>query len=83
MLQLNPSGGFSVVDTFQNIAPIGDAILADLDNSGKPAIVTCSGEGHTGSLRIVRTGATVEQLACFNGVSGVQRVFSLTNGISK
>jgi hypothetical protein len=83
LLQLNSSGGFSIVETFESVAPIGDAVLADLDNSGKPAIVTCSGEGHTGSLRIIRTGATIEQLASFDGVKEVQRTFSLTSGTSK
>ena len=53
-----------------------DAVLADLDNSDEPAIVTCSGNGSTGSLRVIRSGATIEELATITGVDGVREVFT-------
>ncbi|KAE9400776.1 hypothetical protein BT96DRAFT_992689 [Gymnopus androsaceus JB14] len=56
----------SYVEVFQtlvkNIAPISDAVLADLDESGQAHIVTCSGGGNTGSVNIVRIGADFEEL---------------------
>ncbi|KIM30042.1 hypothetical protein M408DRAFT_22463 [Serendipita vermifera MAFF 305830] len=77
LVKLNPTGDLSHVDTYQNVAPIVDAVLADLDNSDEPAIVTCSGGGHTGSLRIIRSGANIEELAAISGVEGVRNVFTL------
>jgi DNA damage-binding protein 1 len=78
LIQLNPTGDISVFDTFHNVAPITDAVLADLDNSDEPAVVTCSGGGRTGSLRIIRTGANIEELASITGVDGVRDVFTLS-----
>jgi len=77
LIQLNPTGDMSVLDTYQNVAPITDAVLADLDNSDEPAVVTCSGGGRTGSLRIIKTGASIEELASLTGVDGVRDVFTL------
>lgn len=76
-MQLNPTGDLSIIDTYQNVAPILDAVLADLDNSDEPAIVTCSGGGRTGSLRIIRSGANIEELAAITGVEGVRDVYTL------
>ncbi|GAW02345.1 uv-damaged dna-binding [Lentinula edodes] len=52
-----------VIQTFKNIAPIRDAVLADLDGSGQSHIVTCSGGGNAGSVNIVRIGADFEETA--------------------
>jgi DNA damage-binding protein 1 len=79
LIQMDSTGDINIVDTFQSIAPVSDAVLADLDNSGDPVIVTCSGGGRTGSLRIVRTGASIEELGSITGVNGIRDVFPLTN----
>ncbi|KAJ3904528.1 CPSF A subunit region-domain-containing protein [Lentinula edodes] len=60
-----------VIQTFKNIAPIRDAVLADLDGSGQSHIVTCSGGGNAGSVNIVRIGADFEETAAVQGVEGV------------
>ncbi|KAF8831356.1 hypothetical protein HHX47_DHR1000666 [Lentinula edodes] len=60
-----------VIQTFKNIAPIRDAVLADLDGSGQSHIVTCSGGGNAGSVNIVRIGADFEETASVQGVEGV------------
>ncbi|OCH88473.1 hypothetical protein OBBRIDRAFT_780096 [Obba rivulosa] len=60
-----------VLDTFQNIAPIIDAVLADLDDSGQPQIITCSGGRNAGALKVVRTGADFHELANVKGIMNV------------
>ncbi|KAJ3923618.1 CPSF A subunit region-domain-containing protein [Lentinula edodes] len=60
-----------VIQRFKNIAPIRDAVLADLDGSGQSHIVTCSGGGNAGSVNIVRIGADFEETASVQGVEGV------------
>lgn len=66
-----------VLETYQNIAPIMDATLADLDGSGQPHIVTCSGGGNSGSLNIIRTGADFNEIAVLNGILDAQKVFPI------
>lgn len=79
LVQINPAGEVNVIDTFQSIAPISDAVLADLDNSGQPIVVTSSGGGRTGSLRIVRTGANIEELGSIAGIDGIKCTFTLSD----
>jgi len=76
---MSSAGDINVVDTFQSIAPVSSAVLADLDNSGEPVLVTCSGGGRTGSLRIIRTGANIQELGSIAGVDGIRDVFPLTD----
>ncbi|KAL5524495.1 hypothetical protein ACEPAF_9635 [Sanghuangporus sanghuang] len=60
-----------VSETYKNIAPIMDAAVEDIDGSGQPTIVTCSGGGNTGSLRIVRNGASFTEDARIEGIANV------------
>lgn len=62
------------------MAPITDAVFADLDNSGEPVVVTCSGGGRTGSLRVIRTGANVEEVGFVTGVNSIVDIFPLSDG---
>ncbi|KIK59844.1 hypothetical protein GYMLUDRAFT_74297 [Collybiopsis luxurians FD-317 M1] len=57
----------NAIQTFKNIAPIRDAVLADLDGSDQAHIVTCSGGGNTGSVNVVRIGTDFEELASIPG----------------
>ncbi|OSX59780.1 hypothetical protein POSPLADRAFT_1048255 [Postia placenta MAD-698-R-SB12] len=66
-----------VLDEYQNIAPIMDAALADLDGSGQPQIITCSGGRNTGSLKVVRTGADFQERAVVQGVPHVVDMWPL------
>ncbi|KAJ3991663.1 CPSF A subunit region-domain-containing protein [Lentinula boryana] len=67
---VNTHGSFiQVVQTLvKNVAPIRDAVLADLDGSGQRQIVTCSGGGNTGSVNVVRIGADFEELGSVMGL---------------
>ncbi|KAF8526426.1 CPSF A subunit region-domain-containing protein [Gautieria morchelliformis] len=66
-----------VLDTFKNIAPIMDAIFVDAENSGQAQIVTCSGAFNTGSLRIIRNGADLEELAVVDDMTPVKLMWPL------
>ncbi|KAL0569702.1 hypothetical protein V5O48_012262 [Marasmius crinis-equi] len=67
----------TVLQTFKNIAPILDAVLADTDNSGQPQIVTCSGGANTGSINVVRMGADFDELASVTGLENVTKVWPI------
>ncbi|KAI0826862.1 CPSF A subunit region-domain-containing protein [Trametes gibbosa] len=60
-----------VLETFDNVAPIMDAALADIDGSGQPQVITASGARNTGSLRIIRTEADFQEQARLDGLAGV------------
>ncbi|KAL1677809.1 mono-functional DNA-alkylating methyl methanesulfonate N-term-domain-containing protein [Schizophyllum commune] len=53
----------SVTESFTNIAPIVDAALVDVDDSGQPQIVTCSGDQGAGRLHVIRSGADFKVIA--------------------
>ncbi|KAG8816983.1 hypothetical protein FRC17_000103, partial [Serendipita sp. 399] len=80
LVQITSSGNVEIIDVQPNIAPIIDCALVDIDKSGDPVVLTCSGDGKTGSLRIIRTGASTEDLATIGDVKGVKRLFSLRDG---
>lgn len=77
LLRIQRDGSLETLDSFKSIAPVRDAILADLDDSGEPSIVTCSGHGNAGSLRVIRNGVDVKELATIDGVEGIRRTFPI------
>lgn len=52
-----------VVDNFTNLGPILDMIVVDLEKQGQGQLVTCSGGFKDGSLRIIRNGIGIHELA--------------------
>lgn len=62
-----------VLDSLPNLGPIVDLCVVDLDRQGQGQVVTCSGVGHEGSLRVVRNGigmveqASIELPGAFGG----------------
>ncbi|RCH96072.1 DNA damage-binding protein 1a [Rhizopus stolonifer] len=62
-----------VIDEFPNLGPITDFCVADLDKQGQTQLITCSGVGKDSSLRIIRNGVGLNELAAIkiNGVKGV------------
>lgn len=72
-LMPTPSGGtYSVVlETYSNIGPIRDMIMVESD--GQPQLVTCSGADKDGSLRVIRNGIGIDELASVElaGVTGI------------
>jgi DNA damage-binding protein 1 len=53
----------SIVDTFTNLGPIVDMVVVDLERQGQGQLVTCSGAYKEGSLRIIRNGIGIHELA--------------------
>lgn len=52
-----------VLDTYVNIGPIIDFCVMDLDRQGQGQIVTCSGADKDGSLRVIRNGIGINEMA--------------------
>ncbi|KAJ7714198.1 mono-functional DNA-alkylating methyl methanesulfonate N-term-domain-containing protein [Mycena metata] len=66
-----------VIDTFKNVAPILDAALVDIEKSGHPEIVTCSGGQNTGSIHVMRKGSDFQQLATVSSMPHTIGLFAL------
>lgn len=74
------SGGYvEVLETFTCLAPILDMSVVDLDKQGRDVVVTCSGYGCNGSLRVVRSGVGINELATID-LAGVKGLWSLHCG---
>jgi len=62
-----------VLDTYQNLGPIVDFCVVDLENQGRGQVVTCSGAFKDGSLRIIRNGIGINEQAAIemDGIKGL------------
>lgn len=58
-----PDNYVEILDTTTSLAPIVDFAVVDMDRQGQGQLVTCSGSGWDGSLRIVRSGVGVIEQA--------------------
>lgn len=70
-------GYVELVDSMPNIGPIVDFSVIDLDRQGQGQIVTCSGGGRNGSLRIIRNGIGFNCQASIE-LSGVKGIWNVT-----
>jgi DNA damage-binding protein 1 len=77
-----PSNFLEVLDTITNLGPIVDLSVVDLDRQGQGQVVTCSGAGAAGSLRIVRSGVGVLEQAAVE-LPGVKGVWSLRTSLTE
>jgi hypothetical protein len=59
-----------------NLGPIVDFAVVDLERQGQGAIVTCSGVGKDGSLRVVRNGVGIAEQAVVD-LPGIRGLWSL------
>ncbi|KAI8386817.1 mono-functional DNA-alkylating methyl methanesulfonate N-term-domain-containing protein [Blakeslea trispora] len=66
----------NVIDELPNLGPITDFCVADLDKQGQTQLITCSGIGKDSSLRIIRNGVGLNELAAIQ-ISGVKGVWAL------
>jgi DNA damage-binding protein 1 len=68
-----PDNYVEVIDSMPNLGPIVDFSVVDLDRQGQGQVVTCSGGGYDGSLRIVRNGIGFAEQASVDlpGVKGI------------
>ena len=63
-VEQDESGSYvTIVDTFTNLGPIVDMVVVDLERQGQGQLVTCSGAFKEGSLRIIRNGIGIHELA--------------------
>ncbi|KAI9465477.1 CPSF A subunit region-domain-containing protein [Lactarius psammicola] len=66
-----------VLDTWQNVGPILDAVLADTDRSGQSRIFTASGSMNAGSLRIIQSGADFQSTAVIENIGNFSKIWPL------
>mmetsp|Transcript_6838 Transcript_6838/g.17214 ORF Transcript_6838/g.17214 Transcript_6838/m.17214 type:complete len:1079 (-) Transcript_6838:121-3357(-) len=66
-----------VVQTFQNLGPIVDFCVVDLERHGQGQLVTCSGAFKDGSLRIVRNSIGINEQAVVE-LEGIKGLWALT-----
>ncbi|BGO95653.1 hypothetical protein NBRC10512_004328 [Rhodotorula toruloides] len=71
------SAELALVDSFSNIAPIVDICVVNAHGQAANYAVTCSGAYKTGSLRVIRRGVGLTELAALEA-EGVQQIWSLT-----
>jgi len=72
----------TVVDTFTNLGPILDMVVVDLERQGQGQLVTCSGGFKEGSLRIIRNGIGIHELASID-LPGIKGMWPLKVGQEK
>ncbi|KAG1406486.1 hypothetical protein G6F58_009813 [Rhizopus delemar] len=63
-----------IIETFANLGPTTDFCVAD--KGGQTQVITCSGAGKEGSLRIIRNGVGLNELAMIP-ISGVKGIWAL------
>lgn len=68
VIKFNPRGGeglknLEIRDEMRNLAPINDMKIEDLTNEGAPQIYLACGRGAQGTLRTLRHGLSVAEMA--------------------
>lgn len=81
LIKLNPErdehgSHVEVLETYDNLGPILDMCVADLDRQGQGQAVTCSGCNKDGSLRIIRNGVGINEHAAIE-LEGIKGMWSL------
>jgi DNA damage-binding protein 1 len=69
-----------VMDTFTNLGPIVDLCVVDLERQGQGQVVTCSGRGRDGTLRVVRNGIGINEQATVE-IPGIKGMWSLRRNL--
>ncbi|KAK0578137.1 hypothetical protein LWI29_005699 [Acer saccharum] len=79
-LNLQPDANIEVLERYVNLGPIVDFCVVDLERQGQGLVVTCSGAYKEGSLRIVRNGIGINELALveLQGINGMWSLRSST-----
>ncbi|GAA5820215.1 hypothetical protein JCM10212_006784 [Sporobolomyces blumeae] len=70
------SDDLHLVTSYSNLAPILDACVVGGEGGSAGYVVTCSGAYKSGSLRVVRRGVGLTELATLE-LEGIQRLWSL------
>ncbi len=60
----NESKSFiNVLETYTNLGPIMDMLVVDIEKQGQGQLITCSGANRSGSLRVIRSGIGIHEMA--------------------
>ena len=65
-----------IVEEYTNLGPIVDFDLVDFDRKGQCQVVTCSGTGKDGSIRVVRNGIGIHEQANVE-IPGIKGMWNL------
>lgn len=72
----------TVIESFTNLGPIVDMVVVDLERQGQGQLVTCSGAYKEGSLRIIRNGIGIHELASID-LPSIKGMWPLRCGTSE
>lgn len=72
-----PPPGMVPADRMASAAPLVDALVADLAGEGTPQVYALCGRGHRSSLRVLRQGLAVSELAAVGMPQAPTRVWSV------
>ncbi len=63
----------NVLETYTNLGPIMDMLVVDIEKQGQGQLITCSGANRSGSLRVIRSGIGIHEMANveLNGVKAM------------
>ena len=64
------------IQSYDNLGPIKDMLIVDLEKQGQGQLITASGAGRSGSLRIIRNGVGINESAEIE-LSGIKGVWPL------
>lgn len=82
LVHINPSGErhITILESYSNLGSILDMCIVDSDK--QPQLVTCSGINKEGSLRVVRCGIGIQELASIDipGIKGIWPATIKSNG---
>lgn len=72
----NPTTGYTVMDTWTNIAPVKDFCVVSeeggaANSRASTQIVTASGQASGASVRVIRSGVGAEEMVTLEGLQDV------------
>ena len=70
-----------VLDRYLNIGPVIDMVVVASERQGQCQLVTCSGYGKDGSLRVVRSGIGIHEQASIE-IPGIKGLWSLRTSLT-
>lgn len=70
------NGSFiEILETYTNLGPILDMLIVDIEKQGQGQLITCSGGHRNGSLRIIRSGIGIQEMANVE-LSGIKALWA-------
>jgi DNA damage-binding protein 1 len=65
-----------LLETYTNLCPIVDCCVVDVDKQGQSQLVTCSGAYKDGTIRVVRNGIGIHEIAELD-MEGIEGIWAL------